>query len=149
VVSLNDWPWSSHHFLLGQELAPVWLETDWLLAQFGTSRNQAVKAYSEFVADGVDLDSPLKNTSHQLLLGDDAFVARHQKFSSTEPLRDVSKAQRRSLALPIDEYRMRYSDRDEAMARAYCSTAFTMAQIGEHFGVSARTVSRAVQRYEA
>jgi transposase len=37
--------------------------------------------------------------------------------------------------------------RDKAMARAYWSTAFTMAEIGTYFGVGYSTVSRAVHRY--
>jgi putative transposase len=35
------------------------------------------------------------------------------------------------------------------MAQAYFSTGFTMAEIGAHFGVSYKTVSRAVKHYEA
>jgi hypothetical protein len=41
-----------------------------------------------------------------------------------------------------------YSDPKEAMARAYHSTLFTMDQIGNYFGVSARTVSRALKVFE-
>jgi putative transposase len=149
VASLDEWPWSSHHYLLGLEPAPAWLDTEWLLGQFGTSRSAAVTAYIQFVMDGVGLDSPLRATSHQLLLGDDEFVASRQKLALQESLRDVSKAQRRSIALPIEEYEVRYANRKEAMAKAYGSAAFTMAQIGEYFGVSERTVSRAVRKFES
>ena len=38
--------------------------------------------------------------------------------------------------------------RDEAMARAYLSGAFTMKAVGDFFGVHYMTVSRAVQKYE-
>jgi DNA-binding MarR family transcriptional regulator len=38
--------------------------------------------------------------------------------------------------------------RNEAMARAYLSGAYTMAEIGGHFKVHYMTVSRAVKRYE-
>jgi putative transposase len=51
-------------------------------------------------------------------------------------------------ALPLTEYRQRYSDRIEAMARVYLSGVYTMPDIGAHFGVHYMTVSRAVRRFE-
>ncbi|MGC1951230.1 MAG: hypothetical protein WA970_01310 [Gammaproteobacteria bacterium] len=60
----------------------------------------------------------------------------------------VQKAQRRSVALSLANYRQRFSTRDEAMARAYLSGAYTMAKIGQHFGVHYMTVSRAVRKFE-
>ncbi|MEA3291802.1 MAG: addiction module toxin RelE, partial [Pseudomonadota bacterium] len=38
--------------------------------------------------------------------------------------------------------------RDEAMAKAYATGAYTMEKIGRHFGVHGMTVSRAVRKYE-
>jgi len=83
-----------------------------------------------------------------VLLGDDAFVARHQQDQSTARLREVSKAQRRSVALELRAYGAVYPDRAEAMARAYLSGAHSMAEIGAYFGVHYMTVSRAVKRFE-
>jgi hypothetical protein len=90
----------------------------------------------------------MQKTRHQLLLGDDAFVERHRQTKNPEALREVSKAHRRSVALSLDEYRMRHPDNDKAMAQAYLSGAYTMAQIGQHFGVHYMTVSRAVRKRE-
>jgi transposase-like protein len=90
----------------------------------------------------------MQKTHHQLLLGDDAFVERHRQTKNPEALREVSKAHRRSVALSLDEYRMRHPDNDKAMAQAYLSGAYTMAQIGQHFGVHYMTVSRAVRKRE-
>jgi hypothetical protein len=50
--------------------------------------------------------------------------------------------------LTLDEYRSRFSVKDEAMAHAYLSGAYTMADIGRYFGVHYMTVSRAVRKYE-
>ena len=66
-----------------------------------------------------------------------------------ETLREVSKAHRKAVALSLDEYLTHYPDRDTAMAQAYRSGAYTMAEIGEYFGVHYMTVSRAVRKYEA
>jgi hypothetical protein len=61
---------------------------------------------------------------------------------------EAPKAERRAVALPLTEYQVTYADRAEAMARAYRSTAFTMPQIAHAFGVSTKTVSRAVAAFE-
>ena len=63
-------------------------------------------------------------------------------------LREVSRAHRRAVALSLDDYQIRHLVRDEAIAQAYLSGAYTMAEIGKHFGIHYMTVSRAVQKFE-
>lgn len=148
VADPVDWPWSSYRACIGEAPAPVWLDTDWLLGQFGDERQPAIAGYRQFVLAGVGDPSPLNRVRHQVLLGDDVFVARHQQGPCNDPLREVSKAHRRSVALELAAYEERYHDRAEAMAQAYFSGAYTMAEIGAHFGVHYMTVSRAVKRFE-
>jgi putative transposase len=148
VVSPEDWPWSSYSACFQDQFAPKWLDTDWLLGQFGTHRSQARKAYQAFVLEGCGIASPLLATRNQLILGDDAFVDHHQQDKLPEQLRELSLAHRRALALPLSEYQVRYADRDEAMYRAYRSGAYTMAEIATQFSVHYMTVSRAVRKWE-
>jgi putative transposase len=148
VQSLEEWPWSSHQYVIGDREAPEWLDAEWLLGQFGSTRREAVPAYQQFVMDGLGLDSPLKKVSHQLILGDDAFVLRHRSLAGDDTLRNVSKAHRRAAALTLDEYERQFPDRDLAIASAYFSMVFTMAQIAEFFGISERTVNRAIRKFE-
>ena len=148
VRSLDDWEWSSYHYQIGRKIAPSWMDAEWLLGQFGRTRGPAIDAYKRFVMQGHGLESPLQNTKYQILLGDATFIAQYQNLVAPEDIPEVSKAQRRTLALSLPEYQVKYRDRDEAMARAYLSTAYTMAEIGKHFGVAYRTVSRAVQAFE-
>lgn len=143
----EQWPWSSHCRTLGEQEAPDWLATDWLLQQFGRSRDAACARYRQYVLEGVGEESPLKAAQHQLLLGDDAFVAAHRDQRRGKELTAIVKVQRRASALTLDQYQRTYHSRDEAMARAYWSTAYTMADIGGHFGVGYATVSRAVAHY--
>lgn len=149
VNVLEDWRWSSHPIVTGQVAAPAWLDKDWLLGQFGTERSEALRRYREFVLAGTGLPSPLRGTRHQLFLGDDAFVESHRQAGTADVLREVSKAQRRAAALPLDEYGSRYAERDDAMAQAYLSGAYSMVEIAQHFGVHYITVSRAVRKHEA
>jgi len=148
VESLEDWRWSSYLFSMGQEAPPPWLDTEWLIGQFGSRRGEALKSYRQFVMAGKGLPSPLGKTRHQLLLGDDAFAESHRQAKDFEALREVSKAHRRSLALSLEEYQLRHENKDEAMAQAYLSGAYTMAEIGRYFGVHYMTVSWAVRRFE-
>ncbi|WP_226939705.1 hypothetical protein [Janthinobacterium rivuli] len=92
-------------------------------------------------------ESPLTHTCHQTLLGDDTFVSAHQQSQRSAAFRDTPRQQRRAVALSLAQYKALYSNRDEAMARAYLSTAFTMSQIAAAFHVSIKTVSRAVSAF--
>ena len=148
VSSLDDWRWSSHHYFVSQEYPPSWLERDWLLSRFDNAHTAAVSAYQVFVLEGIDGINPLTAIRHQILLGDDAFVSEHQRSQRSEELVEIVRAERRAVALSLTEYQVRYADRAEAMARAYLSTAFTMPQIACAFGVSVKTVSRAVAAFE-
>jgi REP element-mobilizing transposase RayT len=55
VKNIDDWPWSSYPAMMGDALAPQWLETDWLLRQFGKSRKVTRRKYKNFVHDGLGL----------------------------------------------------------------------------------------------
>lgn len=149
VDSLEGWRWSSYHFFTGVETPPPWLDTEWLLDQFGAQRSDAIKGYRKFVMAGKELSSPWEKIRYQLLLGDDAFVECHRQVNDSGMLREISKSHRRSQALTLDEYQLRYPKRDEAMALAYLSGAYSMANIGKYFGVHYMTVSRAVRKYES
>lgn len=148
VGTPNDWRWSSHHNLIGAMDPPRWLMTTSLLAHFGATRNEALLAYADFLLAGIGSPSPLAYTRNQLILGDDDFIERHKQPRSDE-LPEIARAQRRTVALSLPEYQKRYPNRHLAMAQAYLSTAFTMAEIAAHFKVSYRTVSRAVARLDS
>ncbi|MRX06332.1 hypothetical protein GJ697_00620 [Pseudoduganella sp. FT25W] len=126
----------------------MWLQIDWLLGYFGANRTEAIGAYKRFVAVGVGADSPIKNIRHQLLLGDDAFVTTYRSARSVDLLNEVPREHRRALALSLAECQAKFADRDEAIAQACLSTAYTMTQIAAHFHISYRTVSRIVHKME-
>lgn len=148
VPSPDDWQWSSHHFLVNSGSPPCWLEHDRLLERFGDTRDAAMPAYRAFVLAGIGGPSPFIATRHGVLLGDDAFVSAHQRLPASGTLAETARTERRAVVLSIDTYRASYADRNEAMARAYLSTAFTMPELARAFGVSTKTVSRAVAEFE-
>ncbi len=145
----EDWVWSSFNAMIGADTETEWLDVDWTLSQFGTDRKQATLAYRQFVMEGKGLPDPKEQIKHQMFLGNDRFIDEHRRsIEKPEKLREVSKAHKRSIALSLADYQKKYLQRNEAMARAYLSGAYTMAEIGGHFKVHYMTVSRAVKRYE-
>lgn len=149
VTTPEAWPWSSYGMTCSDVPAPDWLQTDWLLSQFSAQRGTAIHAYREFVAGGKGLQSPMANLRHQMVLGDDEFVKRLKAGQIVANRTEISRPQRKCLALALHEYRGSFDDRSEAMARAYLDGAYTMAEIAEHFSVHYKTVSRAVQKFDA
>ena len=148
VLTPDEWEWSSHHHVLGRKSSPGWLATDEVLKCFGADRDRAIEAYCRFVLDGQGVPSPLTAVEHQFILGDREFIEEHRHLGQPDSLPEIARPQRRPLARTLAEYQATIADRDQAMAHAYASTAYSMAQIGKHFGVSYRTVSRAVQQFE-
>ena len=70
------------------------------------------------------------------------------KIDPEQSLKDIPKKQKHAPVKPLTYFAERYKTRDESMAQAYWSGHYTLAQVGEHFGVSYATVSRAVKQAE-
>jgi putative transposase len=89
--------------------------------------------------------APLLATRHQYCWATTRLY-RHTSMAKAPP--QGAMEERRAVALPLSEYPSRYSNRNEAMACAYLSTALTMPEIAHAFGVSTKTVSRALSEFE-
>lgn len=149
VMEPEDWVWSSYNAMINAETESRWLDVDWTLSQFGKNRTEAIATYRQFVMEGKGLADPKGQVRHQMFLGNEAFIAEHQQATEKpEKLSEVSKAHKKSVTLTLSDYQRRYSQRDEVMAKAYLSGAYTMAEIGRHFKIHYMTVSRAVKKYE-
>lgn len=149
VKSAKDWPWSSYRATAGMASAPPWLQTDWILSAFSRRKAEAIERYRRFVAEGRGQPSPWEHLKNQIYLGSDSFVEKLQ--AQLEPDKDLSEVplgQKRALAKPLTHYARRYQDRDTAITEAYRSGAYTMKDIGEHFGLHYSQVSRIVRRME-
>ena len=131
--------------MVGAEPAPVWLEIDWVLGQFGEERMQARAGYAAFVREGVGQPSVWDGLRHQVFLGSEPFVERHCIAST--PRNGCAKCLAPSaggFAKPLSDFAGRYPVRREAMARAYQTGVYSMQEIADYFGVHYSTVSRAV-----
>lgn len=77
----GQWPWSSYRATAGEEEAPPFLTTDWLLRAFAEHREQAVAGYRRFAFDGVNTRSSWLDLTNQVYLGSAAFVERMQAIA--------------------------------------------------------------------
>jgi len=138
--------------MMGDVTAPAWLETDWLLSQFGKSRKVAKREYKNFVREGVGLPPVWGKLKSQIYLGGESFVANLQAIyavqSNDQDLNEIPRLQRRPIAKSLAWYEQAYESRDEAIAQAYFSGDYTMKEISVCFEVHYSTVSRAVKKAE-
>ncbi|MRW84638.1 addiction module toxin RelE [Pseudoduganella sp. FT26W] len=146
VAEPGDWLWSSYNLTLAEAPPPAWLHTNWLLSRFGDRKQNAKDAYRQFVLDGVGVASPLTKTFQQTVLGSEQFIAQLQSATSAIALAGISRAQRSALAPTLNECQLMYPNRDDAMAFAYSTRAYTLTEIAHHFGVSHATASRAAKK---
>jgi len=147
VKSAGQWPWSSYRATIGKNPAPDWLNIDWLLSQLAAKRREARARYVRLIAEGKDQPKIWQHLRGQIYLGDEAFVKKlHRHLERDDSLKEIPRAQRRSEPKPLDHYARRVNDRKQAMAAAYESGGYTLAQIASHFNVHYSTVSRAAGR---
>jgi REP element-mobilizing transposase RayT len=95
VKNPGQWKWSSYRATAGLEKAEKWVETDWLLGQFGKSVKQAQKAYRTFVAEGVGKkESPWEDLYSRLYLGRKDFLEKVHEVGQKHKDLDVPKYQK-------------------------------------------------------
>lgn len=146
VAAPQDWPWSSYHWMFRKVGNAQWLDIESVLSYFSGADGKASANYAAFVMAGIGCDSPLDEAAHPVILGDQGFIAQHCG-GVPQRSREFMRAQRRHAVPTLAEFQSRYASRDEAIARAHETTVYTISDIGRHFGVSGRTVHRAVKRY--
>jgi hypothetical protein len=76
VTKPEDYQWSSYRYFIGQDNAPEWLKTGFILNNFGKRAAEAVKKYRTFVEDltGKEYKSPLQGAIGASILGSTGFI---------------------------------------------------------------------------
>jgi REP element-mobilizing transposase RayT len=141
----EDWPWSSYRMTQGTVEPPGWLDTDSLLSRLASDRQAARLEYQRFVLAGIGQPSPMTQARNRLLLGDGQFASQIQSNAPECSLGGISRSQRSILAPSLYTFQQQFSDQKEAIARAYASKAYSIAEIARHFNISPATASRAIQ----
>ena len=146
VKKPENWAWSSYRASMGLEPAPAWLAEDGVLAMFAKRRSLAQQRYAQFVAEGVNADSPWANLKWQMFLGDEQFVTRMQKHIQTgKDDVQIPIAQRRPQPPTLEEIEKRAPDRNAAIIAAHATGGYSYQQIADYFGIHFTTAGRIVR----
>jgi putative transposase len=144
----GEWPWSSYAMTAGKAVSPVWLSTEWLLGQIWSAAGKSAKRLCTLCGGRPGLPSLWAHLQQQIYLGSDEFIERLQsRLLEEKEFSEVPKVQRRIIR-SLHWYKQQHSNPKVAMAKAYESDVYTLAQIAGHFGVHYSTVSRAVKQAE-
>ena len=76
VRHARQWKWSSYPAMVGSASRPAWLNTEWLLGQFGTQRSRQIERNIDFVQEGVRGPGVWDRLTGQVYLGSEAFVEK-------------------------------------------------------------------------
>lgn len=74
----EEYPWSSYQYYIGKKERPKWLNTNWLLEEYGRDRKTAYRKYREFTEAGMKIlpADPKENMVGQAILGSKEFIKR-------------------------------------------------------------------------
>jgi len=122
AAGAGSWPWSSYRATAGRAAAPSWLEVEWTLSQFSSTRSRARELYRRFVAEGKGARSPMLEVRHQVFLGGDEFLEKIDARLKGRTIGDDVPSGQRAPAPP--------------------TLAAIRAQVGREFGVEPGALSR-------
>jgi hypothetical protein len=126
VATASDWFWSSYQATISQTLRPSWLLTEVILSLF---------------------NSPWNNLKKQIYLGSDSFVNNMQnKIDPEKNLIDIPRTQYTPDGCTLSEYEKKYENRNECIKLAYASGQFSLAAIGNYFGLHYSRISRIINK---
>ena len=142
----EHWVWSSYLATVGQAYRPNWLNTDWLLSQFGHQYARAVAAYIDHVKAGAGLPSIWQALQDQLYLGDTEFANKSRDEMSDRLLSDseIPRLQRRARVAPLSVF-VAMPERNNAIKLAYATGRYSQKEIAGAFDLHYATVSRIVK----
>ncbi|VAW49206.1 Transposase and inactivated derivatives [hydrothermal vent metagenome] len=161
VLEPEAYAWSGHRAYLGKEILP-WLNTEWVLSQFGKRLSSCRKHYEEFVLAG--RCERYRDEFHggeidKRILGGDGFVKKMIAKSMVQTRKEVvlnDLIRCVCKEYDIDEKQLTSSTRDRYTSEArqvvgwlaLKSDNLTLTQVAEYFGRDVTTLSRGVKRVE-
>lgn len=145
--STDKYRWSSHRAMAGLVKTPDYLHTDSILGHFGARDRESQRKYRQYVRDGVNKASPLKQRSNQILLGGSDFRNEMRALLNGELVRRGPKkiTRRRSLnSIFKDVDTQAKSARNQLIRKAHIDHTYTLQEIGNHLGIHYTTVSKVI-----
>lgn len=151
VKCAAEYRWSSYRATLGEEPAPTWLTTTWILGQFAKRIQVARHRYRDFVAQGLSAQSPWGSLKGQILLGSEEFVQKIRPLlEDAAGDKEISRTQRWAhrpslTSLFAGDALTNKSSRDTTIRCAHADYGYTMAAIAREAGLHHSTVSKIIK----
>jgi len=143
VDGAAQWRWSSYRQTAGLAEAEPWLTVDAILGHFATTTREAIRQYVAFVDVGIGAKSPWMSLRNGVFLGDEQFVVRHlDEHAVDKRVPEIPTTQTHRTRKSISELAQDFPSRDDVIVAAYRSGAYTLREIGEHFGLHYARISR-------
>ncbi len=155
VHSPEQWIWNSYRATAGLTKKPPFLTIDWLLSQFGETREEAVKSYREYIHGSIEGETLWNELKGQMFLGSKGFLDRMKthlegKQDSREVPRIHRYATRSALEKLLHDLQGKDpQESDDTIYSAYAFHGYTMKDIADYAGVHYSTISRAIRRAES
>ncbi|MBC7220207.1 transposase [Candidatus Bipolaricaulota bacterium] len=147
----RDWPWSSYRATAGYIEPPAYLTVDWILAQFDSDWERAVRAYRRFVHQGRGV-RVWDELQAGWVLGRPSFVESLRPRLQQKPLTPEYRQRERLAARPsLDELFAGVTDRatrDERIHEAVRVHGYTLTEVGAHVGLLYSTISTIAKKVE-
>jgi putative transposase len=141
----EEYVWSSYRATAGMAKRPFFLESDYILNQFGSRNN-----YRKFVMD-FKARSPWKDLKGQIYCGDDEFAEKNSKGTIKKgQFQEIANEQINPVRPSLLKIFLDFKDVENinAIGAAYSKYGYTMKQIADYLGVHYATISRKIKKYE-
>jgi hypothetical protein len=149
----QDWKWSSYGATMGKAPRPAFLCCRSILSLFSSDPRRARQQYADFVAAGLEMQSPWSRLKGGIYLGDDQFVKEvgeliGEKRQDKEIIRGERFCDRPALEtlLPPDVPRPIDSNTVKAVCAARDMHGYSLKEIADFFGVHNSTLTKAIRR---
>jgi putative transposase len=136
----EEWRWSSYAATIGEEPAPAWLATNWLVEQLGGTREQARQRLRAYVESEAIDPSPVVRG---VFLGSDEFIL--ERTTGLERQAEIPRKHWQPIRPSLS---VLFATHDEPVAAAYRDWGYTLLEIAAHLGCHYSTVSRRLRRSE-
>ncbi|MBE9516296.1 MAG: transposase [Proteobacteria bacterium] len=143
----SQYRWSSYKATAGlAEEAAAITTSDWILAQFGESQQEAQQRYQDYVNEAQAQTDPWRAVRYQLLLGSKEFIDRHKEF-----IGEPHKAKTTKTRVPLEQLFSSDANksremRDRDICQAHLQHGYTLTEVGRHLGLHTSTVSKILKK---
>ena len=142
VAEVSEWTWSSYRVTAGLKQPPSFTCINWILEQFGGSRER----YRKYVEQASNEEPPLLPATGSHVLGSSEF--RKQVQQKINAGSEVPRAEKHIIRSSLDKISTCSLERGEWMTSAFKDHGYTMREIANYAEVHYSLVSKNIKAWE-